>query len=169
MPRSTVHEQFVFRQVIATDVPAVVAHVRQVLAEFDITFGVGAASDQELLDLPQSYVGRGGAFWVAQPSDSPRIVGTAGVVPLGDGVIELRKMYLLPETRGLGVGAALFDLALAHARSHGAQRMVLDTVDRMRDAIAFYERRGFVRDDSWISASRCSRGYVLELGSKPGA
>jgi hypothetical protein len=33
----------------------------------------------------------------------------------------------------------------------------------MTAAIAFYERNGFVRDDAQRRASRCSRGYRLEL------
>jgi hypothetical protein len=42
--------------------------------------------------------------------------------------------------------------------------MVLDTAEQMRAAIAFYEARGFVRDDSWIRGARCTRGYRLDLG-----
>ena len=41
--------------------------------------------------------------------------------------------------------------------------MVLDTVEEMTRAIAFYEANGFVRDDSYIRGSRCSRAYVRAL------
>jgi len=154
---------FSIRPVTATDVPSVVAHVRTVLAEFGLSFGVGSASDAELFDLPHTYEGRGGAFWVAVMGDPPRIVGTAGVMPVGGDASELRKMYLSPETRGKGMGGALLERVIAHARAHGAHRLVLDTVNQMKEAIAFYERHGFVRDDAQIRGARCDRGYTLRL------
>jgi putative acetyltransferase len=150
------------RAVTSADAPAVVEHVRCVLAEFGIEFGVGADSDDELRDLPDSYASRGGAFWVLT-DDAGVLLGTIGVMPLSERSFELRKMYLAPYARGQGLGAALFDAALVFVRDRGASELVLDTVDRMHDAIAFYERRGFVRDDRHITAPRCNRGYVLKL------
>lgn len=41
--------------------------------------------------------------------------------------------------------------------------MVLDTTEAMGAAIAFYERHGFVRDDTQIRGARCTRGYVRRL------
>lgn len=151
------------RPVMAGDVPTVVEHIRRVLSEFDIQFGVGTKTDEELLELPASYERAGGAFWIATADETGRLVGTAGVVRISDDAFELRKMYLARETRSRGVGAALLDLCVTHARVAGACRLVLDTVDQMKDAIAFYERHGFVRDDGEIRAPRCTRGYALAL------
>jgi ribosomal protein S18 acetylase RimI-like enzyme len=72
-------------------------------------------------------------------------------------------MYLAPEARGQGVGRRLLDAAKAFAVERGFRQLVLDTTEQMRAAIAFYERNGFVRDDSQIRGSRCSRGYILTL------
>jgi putative acetyltransferase len=83
--------------------------------------------------------------------------------PVADGVYELRKMYLLPETRGLGVGQRLLDAAMDWVRARGGKRVVLDTTHQMTRAIAFYEANGFARDDAQIRGARCSRGYVREL------
>jgi GNAT superfamily N-acetyltransferase len=85
------------------------------------------------------------------------------VFPLGEATYELRKMYLSPAARGRGVGVRLLDEAVAFARAEGGQRMVLDTVEAMTRAIAFYEAHGFVRDDAQIRGARCSRGYVRAL------
>ena len=150
------------REVVVADVPAVVDFVRRVLAEFGIAFGDGAPTDTQLEDLPASYAEAGGRFWVAVREG--RILGTAGVHPVPEhAAFELRKMYLAPDVRGLGLGKRLFDVALAHARARGAARMVLDTTERMTRAIAFYESHGFVRDDRFRTASRCTRGYVKTL------
>jgi putative acetyltransferase len=151
----------VLRPVEAADVPAVVALVTEVLAEFGLVFGVGAATDDALLALPGSDAGGVGAFWVA--TDGDRLLGTAGVFPVAPATYELRKMYLSPAARGLGVGAQLLDVAVAWTRARGGTRMVLDTVEEMTRAIAFYEAHGFVRDDDQIRGSRCTRGYRRSL------
>lgn len=149
------------RPVHADDVPAVIALVREVLAEFGLEFGRGSATDAELYDLPASYEAHGGAFWVARAGGEIR--GTCGVFPVSDATFELRKMYLRPASRGLGLGQKLLDEALRWTREHGAKHVVLDTVHEMTRAIAFYEANGFVRDDSQVRGARCSRGYRFDL------
>lgn len=149
------------RPVEASDVEAVVELVRATLEEFGIAFGQGADTDAELWQLPGSYSNRGGAFFVA--TEAGALVGTAGVVPLEPGVFELRKMFLRSGARGHGLGKQLLDACLVHAKARGGHRVVLDTTEKMTAAIAFYERNGFVRDDTQCRASRCSRGYRLDL------
>ena len=149
------------RPVRADDVPAVVDLVRHVLAEFGLTFGKGSPTDDALLALPGSYDDAGGRFWVAFVDGA--LVGTCGVFPVAPATFELRKMYLRPAARGHGVGKRLLDVAVDHARAAGATAMVLDTVEQMTRAIAFYEANGFVRDDAQIRGARCSRGYVRRL------
>src|SRR6185436_7868660 len=149
------------RAVTKADVPQVVALVRETLAEFGLAFGEGSPTDEQLLQLPESYRDGGGEFFVALEGDA--LVGTAGVAPAAPGAFELRKMYLRPSTRGKGVGKALLDACVQHARQRGAKRVVLDTTEAMKGAIAFYERHGFQRDDAQIRGSRCSRGYRLDL------
>jgi putative acetyltransferase len=149
------------RPVQTADVPAVVTLVRDTLAEFGIAFGVGASTDDALALLPASYVDAGGQFFVAM--ENGVLLGTAGVIPVEPGVYELRKMYLRPASRGKGVGQRLFDACFAFVKAHGGRRLVLDTTEQMTAAIAFYERNGFVRDDTQRRASRCSRGYRLDL------
>lgn len=149
------------RPVQAREVDAVVALIAQVLAEFGLVFGQGSTTDDELRDLPGSYADRGGMFWVAEHEGE--LFGTCGVFPLKPGTFELRKMYLLPASRGLGLGKQLLDAAVAWSRDHGGTRIVLDTVEEMTRAIAFYEAHGFTRDDCQVRGSRCTRGYVRTL------
>lgn len=149
------------REVRAGEVPAVIELVAATLGEFGLEFGVGAPTDEQLHHLPGSYADHGGAFWVALEGD--QLVGTAGVFPVAPDTFELRKMYLRPQARGTGVGKRLLATAIAWSREHGGRWLVLDTVEAMKDAIAFYERHGFVRDDTQRRGSRCSRGYALRL------
>ncbi len=151
----------VVRPVESRDVAAVIALVRAVLAEFGLEFGVGASTDDAVRALPGSFVAHGGAFWIAEHGGA--VIGTCGMFPVGPNVYELRKMYLAPAARGLGVGRELLATAVAWARARDGKRVVLDTIEAMARAIAFYEAHGFRRDDAEIRGSRCTRGYALEL------
>jgi putative acetyltransferase len=146
----------------AAQVPQTISLVTETLAEFGIAFGEGSATDEPLKRLPGSYRDSGGEFFVAL-DDGGALLGTAGVAPVASGTFELRKMYLRPQARGRGVGRALLAACLDFCRARGAKTVVLDTVEEMHDAIAFYERNGFVRDDCQIRGTRCTRGYRLEL------
>ncbi|NVB76957.1 MAG: GNAT family N-acetyltransferase [Kofleriaceae bacterium] len=153
--------EIVVRPVERADVPAVVELVRDVLAEFGLEFGKGSPTDAQLLELPDAYAARGGAFWIATVDG--RLAGTCGVFPVAPEVYELRKMYLLPSTRGLGLGKRLLDVAVEWTSARGGTHLVLDTIDAMARAIAFYEANGFVRDDAQIRGARCTRGYARRL------
>jgi putative acetyltransferase len=138
-------------------------HVAEVLAEFGLTFGTGSPTDDQLRGLPGSYRDHSGMFWVAFLDGA--LVGTAGVFPITEehGTFELRKMYLRPTTRGLGIGKRLLQTCIEWTRAHGGTRIGCDTIDAMTRAIAFYEASGFVRDDTQMRAERCTRGYRLDL------
>ena len=70
--------------------------------------------------------------------------GVAGVLLKGDGAAELKRMYVRPAFRGLGLGHALLYRALDAARRLGAQRIVLDTWPRHQGtAFALYQAAGF--------------------------
>lgn len=56
---------------------------------------------------------------------------------------ELRRIYLLGQTHGTGLAAAMMDRALADAAADGADRMLLGVWDQNGRARAFYERQGF--------------------------
>lgn len=149
------------RPVRTEDVADVVALITEVLAEFGLEFDKGSETDHALRELPGSYTGHGGAFWVAH--EAAALVGTCGVFPLDGETLELRKMYLRPTARGLGLGTKLLNTAVAWARERRFRRIVLDTTEQMTRAIAFYEANGFVRDDAQIRGARCSRGYARLL------
>jgi putative acetyltransferase len=149
------------RRATTEDVPAIVDLVTAVLAEFGLSFGIGAETDDALRELPGSYSDGGGMFWVAHVDGA--LAGTCGVYPVEPEAYELRKMYLLPTTRGLGVGKRLLDLAIEFTRERGGKRLVLDTAEQMTRAIEFYESHGFVRDDAQKRGARCTRGYRREL------
>ncbi len=123
------------------DAAAAAALVRQVLFEHGLPFEPGGL-DADILAPEAHYAAGGGAFYVATDAGG-RIVGTAALQLTGPASGEIRKMFLLPEARGNGIGRALLDAVLAAARVRGLQRVTLTTRHRYDRAIRMYERAGF--------------------------
>jgi len=133
-----------------------------VLREFGLEPDAGS-TDADLMDIERSYLGSGGAFDVLIVPDGS-IVGCVGLHPVGEGSVELRKMYLLPEHRGGGLGRQLLDHALKAARELGFRRVVLETAAPLRSAIALYESYGFTPLADHPLSCRCDQAYELVLG-----
>ena len=70
-------------------------------------------------------------------------VGMAAIVDRFDGSAELKRMFVLVEARGHGVGHALLDAIDAHAESRGVTTIQLETGPKQLAAIALYERAGY--------------------------
>ena len=78
---------------------------------------------------------------------SGRAVGMGSLKDHGDGVGEVKRMWTLPEVRGLRVGSALVGRIEALAREKGIRRLVLETGEApgFEAAYRVYERAGFSR------------------------
>lgn len=122
------------------DAAGATAVVRQVLLEHGLPFEpVGL--DADIVDPERHFATDGGAFYVAV--EGGRIVGTAALRLTGPARGEVRKLFLLPEARGRGVGRALLAAVLDAARARGVQRLTLTTRVRYVRAIRMYEKAGF--------------------------
>ena len=123
-------------------------------------------TDSDLDRFPARYVEAGGAFDVLEDPNGT-VVGCVGLMPLGDGVVELRKMYLVRGCRGRGQGRRLLEHALEAAAERGYRRVELETAGPLREAQALYESYGFAPFESDRLSSRCDRAYRLDLPAKP--
>jgi len=120
-------------------------------------------TDADLNDIQANYIGCGGTFVVLEDENN-KIVGTGGLFYLRHGVCELRKMYLLKETRGKGFGKQMMNYLLAKANELGFKRIELETASVLVEAISLYTRYGF-RPITCAEhlASRCDQAYALDL------
>jgi GNAT superfamily N-acetyltransferase len=73
------------------------------------------------------------------------VVGSVALRELGNGRVELKRMYLRPEARGRGLGRELLGVALDWARANDKSAVRLDTSERMVAAQRLYEAHGFRR------------------------
>lgn len=74
-----------------------------------------------------------------------RAVGCAALIDQGDGSGELKRMWVVPDVRGGGIGRKLLDAIEARAQERGLSVLRLETGVRQEAAIRLYERHGFVR------------------------
>jgi putative acetyltransferase len=96
----------------------------------------------EVASLPGEYAPPRGSLILAFVGSHP--AGCVGVRPIDPVTAEMKRLFVRNEFRGEGVGRQLVDRVLADARRIGYQRMRLDTVPEMTEAIRLYRRRGFV-------------------------
>jgi N-acetylglutamate synthase-like GNAT family acetyltransferase len=107
-------------------------------------FGLSITVDEQpdLLHVSAYYQRAQGNFWVA--SDNGQIVGTIGLLDVGDNHGVIRKMFVAARHRGTGVAAELLQTCLTWARMARLTEVMLGTTERMKAAHRFYEKWGFV-------------------------
>lgn len=90
-----------------------------------------------------------GNFWVAVQED--KVVGTIGLVDIGNQQFVLRKMFVDREFRGKekGVGLRLLQTAIDWASERGFGEIILGTFEKTAAAQRFYEKNGFVKITEW--------------------
>jgi ribosomal protein S18 acetylase RimI-like enzyme len=92
-----------------------------------------------------------GELLLARAADGAALgcVGLRAIEP--EGVCEMKRLYIDPAARGVGLGKALAGAIIAAARQAGYRTMKLDTLEPMTPAIALYERLGFSRTGAYYA------------------
>src|SRR5438034_5235138 len=97
----------------------------------------------ELAGLPAPYAPPAGCLLLAREAGAA--IGVVALKPLAARIAEIKRLYVVPEARGAGVGRILAERAEAEAQARGYERVRLDTHrPSMSAAIALYRRLGFV-------------------------
>ncbi len=155
------------RPIEARDDASMAAIIREVMPEFGAGGDGFAINDPEVDWMHRAYSAPRHAYFVVEHGG--RVFGGGGVAPLaaaGDDVCELRKMYFLPQARGLGAGRAMMARCLDAARSFGFTSCYLETLHGMDAAVKLYERTGFqplLAPMGDTGHGGCNRFYLLPL------
>lgn len=97
--------------------------------------------EDELKDMSLKYAPPYGRMYLALVDDEA--VGCAALTKNDDTYCEIKRLYLKPEYRGMGISKALVEKVIQAAREIGYKHMRLDTFPFMSSAIKLYEKYGF--------------------------
>jgi len=125
--------------VVATS-PDDVAAVTAMFREYAATLGVDLGFqhfEQEIASIPGDYAPPRGRLLLAGD------LGCVALRPLSVDVCEMKRLYVRPAGRGLGLGRMLVERVIIEARTIGYRFMRLDTLPSMTTAAALYVSLGF--------------------------
>jgi GNAT superfamily N-acetyltransferase len=91
----------------------------------------------------QKLIAEAVAFFVIRVDGAP--AGCGGIKLFGVAFGEIKRMYVRPGFRGLGLGKLMLDHLTEYARSHGVDVVRLETGFHQHAAIRLYEQEGFQR------------------------
>ncbi len=120
------------------------AILRALFLEYQDRLGVDLCFqgfEEELAALPGNYAPPGGGVWLAQVDGA--LAGCVGFRPHDGGTCEMKRLWLRPAYRNLGLGRRLAETGIAGARRAGYRTMCLDTLAFMDQARALYQSLGF--------------------------
>ena len=95
-----------------------------------------------------------------------RPVGCGAVKFHGKHPAELKRMWIAPDVRGLGVGRRLLAELERHASKAGARLVRLETNRALKEAIALYSRSGYLEVDAFNSEPYADHWFEKRLGSR---
>ena len=115
----------------------------QYFEELATRFPGGFDPGEALEEAPARYEPPNGTFVLVRRGGGT--VGCGALDLLDDETAEVKRMWVSPTCRGLGLGRRLLAHLEDEARRHGRSTVVLDTNASLTEAIAMYESSGYVR------------------------
>jgi putative acetyltransferase len=136
------------REIVSTDNQEIAAIIRSCLAEFGANKPGTVYFDPTTDQLFELFREPGSIYFIA--AEENRLLGGGGIFPskgLPEGTCELVKLYLLPDVRGIGLGAALMKRCISAARTLGYKSIYIESMPELNKAVSMYEKFGFVQLD----------------------
>lgn len=104
--------------------------------------------DKELQTIHQVYSPPKGCIILAKQNE--QILGCVALKPIAEGICEMKRLYVRPEARGEGLGRKLVEELIRFAKESSYKSMKLDTVSKLKEAIALYRSMGFIETSPYV-------------------
>jgi len=116
----------------------------------------------DIADVGRYYM-RSGCFWCL--CDNDIIIGTVAIriIDVENKVIELKRMFVLPEYQGKGYGRLLLEHAINYARDQKYKKICLDTRKQFSAAQHLYRSSGFQETEKYNDNERAELYFELIL------
>ena len=116
----------------------------------------------DIADVEQHYM-QNGCFWCLFDNDV--LIGTVAVriIDVDNKVVELKRMFVLPEYQGKGYGRILLDHAIDYAREQQYNKICLDTRKQFSAAQHLYRSSGFKEIEKYNDNERAEMYFELVL------
>ena len=136
-------------------------------AELDVLFTSGFDAGDALDADCAAFDPPSGVFVVARIRDET--VGCGGLWTIEPSVGEIKRMWIDPAWRGVGLAGRLLADLEAHSRRLGHRRTILDTNEVLLDAIAMYERSGYTPIERYNDNPYAHHWFEKRWRSEPDA
>lgn len=103
--------------------------------------------DEELKIISKMYGSHDGQLIVVYDADVP--VACAALRKIGENISEVKRMYVKPSHRKLGIADTMLEMLIKKAKSTKYHLMRLDTLDTMIPAITLYKKNGFYEIEAY--------------------
>lgn len=152
-------------EVLPVRTPDHLAQVRALFREYQQGLGIDLCFqgfEEELAQLPGLYAEPDGALMMAMADGQP--AGCCALRPLAHSdhldACEMKRLFVRPAFRGLGLGRLLVDAIVLSAEQAGYATMLLDTLSDMESARALYQEVGFVETEPYYHNPLAGAHYL---------
>ena len=155
------YQEFLIRDWQKSDRFSAAEVIRQVLVQYGLPWEPLEA-DWDVIEVETAYLAKGGEFWVVEIEGE--IVGTAAYYPVKSARyrVEIRKMYLLPQVRGRGLGQYLLHQLEKAIAIEGFTTIYIETASVLKEAVILYEKNHY-QPMTDVTTARCDRAYSKKL------
>jgi len=136
--------------IVRAETPEQIGIVRELFREYERFLDVDLCFqdfEKELAELPGKYAPPSGALFLAM--EGSNVAGCVALRKIGEGICEMKRLYVRPEYRGRQIGIHLAEAIVDEAKKLGYAVMRLDTLQRLGAAMTIYESLGFKQTDAY--------------------
>lgn len=121
-----------------------ISSAEELIREYAASLGIDLSYENfelEMAEFPGAYARPEGRVLIAV--EGGIAVGVVGLRKLSSEICEMKRMYVRPGFRQRGIGRMLAKKAIEKARDIGYDRVRLDTLSRLKEAVSLYRSLGF--------------------------